>query len=222
MCRLWWLWTRLVYAVPVLPRPRHGRDRAHGPRADTTTGAGGNDCGGACTPARDSQCLCACAHPHHVVRSIVGGRFTRCKCKPVSAWRVAGWRMGVDGSLRESRDRTKGKRPRKEQRLVTIIYDYRYLGGRKKLTLITELFSTYMELLYRVSRGKTGKRDYRHRRSGERLVDCHGSRLRAYQSPHLRYASRFIVRYLPLRTGSNPRLLHDSVPRLPPSLFAGM
>ena len=76
--------------------------------------------------------------------------------------------MGVDGSLRESRDRTKGKRPRKEQRLVTIIYDYRYLGGRKKLTLITELFSTYMELLYRVSRGKTGegetgKRAYRHR-----------------------------------------------------------
>src|SRR4029453_10658339 len=73
--RLWWLGTRLVYAVPVLPRPRHGRDRAHGPRADTTTGAGGNDCGSACTPAGDSQCLRACAHPHHVVRSIVGGRW---------------------------------------------------------------------------------------------------------------------------------------------------
>ena len=115
LCRLWWLWTRLVYAVPVLPRPRHGRDRAHGPRADTTTGAGGNDGGGACTPARDSQCLCACAHPHHVVRSIVGGRFTRCKCRPVSAWRVAGWRMGVDGSLRASRDRTKGKGPEKNR-----------------------------------------------------------------------------------------------------------
>jgi hypothetical protein len=42
------------------------------------------------------------------VRRIVGGRFTRGKCRPVSAWRVAGWRMGVDGSLWESRDRTKG------------------------------------------------------------------------------------------------------------------
>src|SRR4029453_12640649 len=111
---------------------------------------------------------------------------------------------------------------RMEQWKVAVIHGYRYLGGRKKLTLITELFSTYMELLYRVSRGKTGKRDDRNRRSGERLVDCHGSRLRAYQSPHLRYASRFILRYLPMRTGSNPRLLHDSVPRLPPSLFASM
>ena len=61
--------------------------------------------------------------------------------------------MGVDGSLRESRDRTKGKRPRKEQRLVTIIYDDRYLGGRKKLTLITEIFCTYMEPLCGVSIG---------------------------------------------------------------------
>ena len=39
---------------------------------------------------------------------------------------------------------------------------------RKKLALITELFWTYMESLFYVSRGKTGwrgtgKRDYRHR-----------------------------------------------------------
>jgi hypothetical protein len=52
--------------------------------------------------------------------------------------------------------------------VVTIMQDYRYLGRGKNLALITELFSTYMEPLSRVSRGKsretgTGKRDYRHR-----------------------------------------------------------
>jgi hypothetical protein len=36
---------------------------------------------------------------------------------------------------------------------------YRYLGGRRKLTPITELFSTYMEPLCGVSRGKTGETD---------------------------------------------------------------
>ena len=42
---------------------------------------------------------------------------------------------------------------------VTITYGYRYLGGRRKLTPITELFSTYMEPLCGVSRGKTGETD---------------------------------------------------------------
>jgi hypothetical protein len=55
------------------------------------------------------------------------------------------------------------------RRLVTITYGYRYLGGRKKLTLITELCSAYMVPLLPVSRGKTGeadsgKRDYRNTR----------------------------------------------------------
>ena len=50
--------------------------------------------------------------------------------------------------------------------MVAINHGYRYLGGRKKLTLITELCSAYMEPLFYVSRGKigegdTGKRDYR-------------------------------------------------------------
>jgi hypothetical protein len=50
---------------------------------------------------------------------------------------------------------------------LPIIHGYRYLGGRKKLTLITELCSAYMEALFYVSRGKigegdTGKTDYRH------------------------------------------------------------
>jgi hypothetical protein len=49
---------------------------------------------------------------------------------------------------------------------IPINHGYRYLGGRKKLALITELFSAYMEPLFYVSRGKsgeadTGKRDYR-------------------------------------------------------------
>jgi hypothetical protein len=49
---------------------------------------------------------------------------------------------------------------------VPINQGYRYLGGRKKLTLITELCSAYMEPLFYVSRGKigegdTGKPDYR-------------------------------------------------------------
>ena len=43
------LWARLVHAVPVLPRPRHGRDRAYGPRASSTAGAGGHDGGGTVT-----------------------------------------------------------------------------------------------------------------------------------------------------------------------------
>ena len=48
------------------------------------------------------------------------------------------------------------------------VHGYRYLGGMKETALITEIFSTYMKLLCRVSRGKTGegdtgKRDYRHR-----------------------------------------------------------
>jgi len=52
--------------------------------------------------------------------------------------------------------------------VVTIMQDYRYLGRGKNLALRTELFSTYMEPLSRVSRGKsretdTGKTDYRHR-----------------------------------------------------------
>jgi hypothetical protein len=38
--------------------------------------------------------------------------------------------------------------------VVTIMQDYRYLGRGKNLALITELFSTYMEPLSRVSRGK--------------------------------------------------------------------
>jgi hypothetical protein len=51
---------------------------------------------------------------------------------------------------------------------VAVNHGYRYLGGRKKLTLITELCSAYMEPLFYVSRckigeGDTGKRDYRHR-----------------------------------------------------------
>src|SRR4029453_9451632 len=73
--RLWVMWARLVFAVPFLSRPRYSRDRAHGPRADTTAGAGGHDGGGAVTPSRDSQCLCACAHPPNVVRSLVCGRW---------------------------------------------------------------------------------------------------------------------------------------------------
>ena len=56
---------------------------------------------------------------------------------------------------------------RMEQWKVAVIHGYRYLGGRKKLALVTEPFSAYMEPLCRVSRGKTveaesGKRDYRH------------------------------------------------------------
>jgi hypothetical protein len=50
---------------------------------------------------------------------------------------------------------------------MSIIQGYCYLGGGKKLTLITELFSTYMEPRSCVSSGKTGeadtgKRDYRY------------------------------------------------------------
>ena len=33
---------------------------------------------------------------------------TRRQCRPVSVWRVAGWRMGVNGNVRESREFTKG------------------------------------------------------------------------------------------------------------------
>ena len=32
----------------------------------------------------------------------------RCTCRPVSARRAMGWRMGVNGSVREPRDMTKG------------------------------------------------------------------------------------------------------------------
>ena len=48
---------------------------------------------------------------------------------------------------------------RARRRLVPITYGYRYLGGRRKLTPITELFSTSMEPLCGVSRGKTGETD---------------------------------------------------------------
>jgi hypothetical protein len=46
---------------------------------------------------------------------------------------------------------------------MPITYGYRYLGGRKKLTLISELFSTYMEPLCRMSRDKIGEGDTRKR-----------------------------------------------------------
>jgi hypothetical protein len=42
---------------------------------------------------------------------------TRCKCTPVSAWHVVSWRMGMDGSVRESRDMTKGVLPTSDKGL---------------------------------------------------------------------------------------------------------
>jgi hypothetical protein len=49
-----------------------------------------------------------------------------------------------------------------------VILSYRSVREGKKLAMIKELFSPYMEPLCRVSRGTTGeadtgKRDYRHR-----------------------------------------------------------
>jgi hypothetical protein len=53
-------------------------------------------------------------------------------------------------------------------------------GRGKKLALITERFSTYMDPLYRVSKGKTGeadsgKRDYRNPGAGEKMKMREGS-----------------------------------------------
>ena len=61
---------------------------------------------------------------------------------------------------------------------VSINQGYRYLGGRKKLTLITELCSAYMEPLCHVSRGKTGEGD-----TGKRDYRYHNSILREKREP---------------------------------------
>jgi hypothetical protein len=87
---------------------------------------------------------------------------------------------------------------------VAVIQGYRYLGKRKKLTLITELFSTYMEPLCRVSRGKTeegeaGKRDYRHRSRtdcGAGEVDGFWLDLLAYSDSSRRGCQERLGRYI--------------------------
>ena len=71
-----------------------------------------------------AQALAACAHPHKAHSDSHRMRYhsepahleqaghllavTCGTCRPVSAWRVAGWRMDVDSCVRESRDMTKG------------------------------------------------------------------------------------------------------------------
>jgi hypothetical protein len=151
----------------------------------------------------DSQCLCACAHPHHVVRSIVGGRFTRCKCRPAQhgEWRAGAWAwMAACGRPGQNQ----GEKAQKRNRGCDDNLGLSLLGSEEETDSDNRAFLYLYETTLPCVERQTGKRDDRHRRSGERLVDCHGSRLRAYQSPHLRYASRFIVRYLPMRIGSNP------------------
>src|SRR5947199_10685873 len=57
---------------------------------------------------RDSRKMRHPIEPAPVEQAVRIRVVTRCTCRPISAWRVAGWRMGVDDSVRASRASLRG------------------------------------------------------------------------------------------------------------------